>query len=188
MPEWRRTRGGMMAAPEWTSLALPQRFQLELRRRLALRGGLRERGVHADVPLTPLDVEGITARAPSPLRVLVLFAGGGGASTGIAACAAYAGAQVVAVELRDTAAAIYAANHPQHQLLQLDLTDTPAACARLSELGPFDLVQWSPPCVDFSRSGQGIEGPGAELTVQAAALIAELQPRSFIMENVARFL
>ena len=176
-----------MAAPEWTSRALPQRFQVEMRRRLALRGGLRKRGVHADVPITALDVESLVLSS-RPLRVLVLFAGGGGASTGIAACAAYEGAEVIAVELSDIAAAVYAANHPEHQLLQLDLADTHAAAARLSALGPFDLVQWSPPCTDFSSSGRGIEGPAAELTVQAAALIAELQPRSFIMENVARTL
>ena len=178
-----------MRAPSWSSQRLPQRFQLELRRRLALRGGLRERGVHADIPPTPLAREAIAAATSfTQLRVLVLFAGGGGASTGIAACSAFADADVTAVELRDDAAAIYAANHPRHRVLQLDLSDVAAACARLRALGPFDLVQWSPPCVDFSRSGRGIEGPAAELTVHAATIIANLQPRSFVMENVARTL
>ena len=143
-----------MAAPEWTSRALPQRFQVKMRRRLALRGGLRDRGVHADVPITALDVDNLVLSA-RPLRVLVLFADGGGASTEIAACAAYEGAEIIAVELSDIAAAVYAANHPQHQLLQLDLADTRAAAARLIALCPFDLVQCPPPPASTSRAAAG---------------------------------
>lgn len=82
-------------------------------------------------------------REANALRVLVIFASGGGASEGYKQVR---GAKVVAaVELDGDAASVYAANH-EHPVFQLDLNDWVRVSAELEKHGPFDVVQWSPAC------------------------------------------
>ena len=116
-------------------------------------------------------------------RVLVLYAGGGGASSGISACEGF---QVVAAVEKDSGLAdLYRANHG-HTVLELDLMNHAQAAQVLRQHGPFDMVQLSPPCVDFSVSGRCIEGRAAWLTVTAALLILDLGVPVLCIENVER--
>ena len=72
------------------------------------------------------------------MKVLVLFAGGGGASEG---WTRVRGAGVVAaVELDGDAVSVYAANH-DHPVVQLDINDWVRVSEALAQFGPFDLVQ-----------------------------------------------
>ena len=66
----------------------------------------------------------------TPLRVLVLFAGAGGASWGLSRCP---GLHVTAaVELDEAAARVHEANMPGHPVLRIDLNDPEAAARELA--------------------------------------------------------
>lgn len=117
------------------------------------------------------------------LRVVDLFAGGGGLSLGFE----QAGFNVIAaLENWEPALAVYRANFPTHQLLNIDLNDVVAASGVIQGLTP-DIVVGGPPCQDFSSAGKRDESQGrASLTVSFAETVAHCRPRYFVMENVAR--
>jgi site-specific DNA-cytosine methylase len=117
------------------------------------------------------------------LKVLVLFAGGGGASeewkrvreAGV----------VAAVELDGDAVSVYVANH-DHPVIQLDINDWMRVFEALTQFGPFDLVQWSPPCQPHScaNANERSVDPRASVMVAAARLIVHLRAPHCVMENV----
>ena len=120
---------------------------------------------------------------PGSLRVVDLFAGGGGLSLGFA----QAGFDVVAaIENWLPAATIYRANFPDHPVIAQDLSDTAATLQIIAELAP-DIIVGGPPCQDFSSAGKRDESLGrADLTIKYAQLIEAYRPAYFLMENVAR--
>ncbi|MEN9984237.1 MAG: Modification methylase HaeIII, partial [Pseudomonadota bacterium] len=117
------------------------------------------------------------------LRVVDLFAGGGGLSLGFAK----AGFDVVcAVENWKPAIAVYETNFPDHPVLNLDLNDAVTASLQIQEFLP-DIIVGGPPCQDFSSAGKRDESQGrASLTISYAEIIQKCKPAYFLMENVAR--
>ena len=100
----------------------------------------------------------------------------------------FVGAMVAAaVDTWDEALAVYAANL-DHPILDIDLSVVEPAVLALRALGPFDVVQVSAPCVDFSTSGKGVEGPAAQLTVTCTRVALALGAPCIIFENVPRVL
>jgi DNA (cytosine-5)-methyltransferase 1 len=117
------------------------------------------------------------------VRVIDLFAGGGGLSLGFQ----NAGFDVVAaIENWQPAAAVYAVNFPTHELLTLDLSDVNTAVKEINQWAP-DVIIGGPPCQDFSSAGKRDESLGrASLTVAFAEIIHRCRPKFFLMENVER--
>lgn len=113
------------------------------------------------------------------MRVVDLFAGGGGSSRGFQ----NAGFNLVgAVENWDAAVRCYEANFG-HPAYRVDLADVGRAVELIKALNP-DIVIGSPPCQEFSLAGKRIEGERAGLTVSFAEIIAGVRPKFFVMENV----
>jgi DNA (cytosine-5)-methyltransferase 1 len=117
------------------------------------------------------------------IRVVDLFAGGGGLSLGFT----QAGFEVVAaIENWKPAVAVYAANFTDHPVIELDLANEYKAASIIQGYQP-DMIMGGPPCQDFSSAGKRDETQGrASLTLSFANLIARCKPRFFLMENVAR--
>ena len=118
-------------------------------------------------------------KRPSPLRAIDLFAGCGGLSRGLQE----AGIPVLAgIDHWVPARTIYARNLG-HDALDIDLADVEGAIAVLSKYEP-TIVAGGPPCQEFSAAGTRQEGARADLTRAYVEIVARLQPRWVIMENV----
>lgn len=116
-----------------------------------------------------------------PLRVVDLFAGGGGLSIGFQ----NEGFEIVAAfENWEPALDCYRSNL-NHPIYSMDLSDVRTASSFISALKPCMIIG-GPPCQDFSTSGRRVESDRAALTVSYAEIIANVRPRMFLMENVAR--
>ena len=94
---------------------------------------------------------------------------------------------VAAADWSEEVLEIYAANFA-HPVLCLDLADVGASVQALRPLGPFDLVQISAPCTDFSQAGKGVEGAAAFVTVTCTRIAIALGAPTIIYENVPRAL
>ena len=185
---WCAEHGGVVASDEFDARRLPEDFRRELQRRTELRFP-KPQVPDGSVPNAPkaVDMRHVLRRAPGGrLRVLVLFAGGGGSAVGIEMCP---GAVVTAaVEIDALACKVYKANHPGTAVAKIDLSEPAEAARRLQALGmQWDCCQLSPPCGDYSRMGNRVEGPNAELTVKAFELVARLGIPTWIMENVPEY-
>ena len=115
-----------------------------------------------------------------PLRALSLFTGAGGMDVGVID----AGFNVVAAsELDSHACATFRANHPSTKLLEGDIT------ANFSEIIKFqhiDLVFGGPPCQGFSVAGKmDTLDPRSSLVFSFCDVVEKVQPKAFVMENVA---
>jgi site-specific DNA-cytosine methylase len=90
-----------------------------------------------------------------------------------------------AVELNADAALVYGANH-EHPVLQLNIADWLGVAHALKQYGPFDLVQWSPPCQPHSNANANkiANDPRNAVMLAAARLIKALKAPHFVMENV----
>ncbi len=116
------------------------------------------------------------------LRAVDLFCGGGGLSKGLAD----AGFDVVAAfDNWPIAIDFYRDNISDHPVLHADISKHSEIVPCIESFKP-DLIAGGPPCQDFSSAGNRSEGERANLTVSYARLIAEIQPKYFIMENVER--
>lgn len=114
------------------------------------------------------------------LKVIDLFAGGGGMSLGFQK----AGFKIVAAfDNWLPAIEIYKKNF-NHVILQKDLSKV----SELSFLKSYDaeMVIGGPPCQDFSSAGNRTEKERADLTLDFAQIVTNLRPKIFVMENVAR--
>ena len=115
------------------------------------------------------------------MNVVDLFAGCGGMSLGFAR----QGFNVVgAFEYWPDAAACYRANF-DHPVSETDLSNVERAVEEVRALAP-DVIIGGPPCQDFSQAGKRIEAERASLTECFARIVADVQPRCFVMENVER--
>lgn len=114
-------------------------------------------------------------------RTVDLFAGCGGLSKG---CELAGLDLVAAFENWPAAVACYAANFP-HPIIAQDLSDVTSSVQVISGYDP-DIIIGGPPCQDFSHAGKRVEAARASLTDSFARIIEQIQPRAFIMENVAR--
>ena len=118
--------------------------------------------------------------------VIDLFAGGGGASTGLEA--ALGRAVSVAINHSATALAVHEANHPATKHLVTDVFEVDPKEATRGR--PVDVLWASPDCTHFSVAkggkprSQGIRSL-AEVVVQWAAAV---KPRVIFTENVREFL
>lgn len=115
------------------------------------------------------------------MKIVDLFAGGGGLSLGFQ----NAGFDIVAAfDWWETAVECYKANF-NHPVEQLDLSETDDAIKEIRKYAP-DMIIGGPPCQDFSHAGKRIENDRAELTESYARIISSIMPVCFVMENVDR--
>ena len=113
------------------------------------------------------------------MRILDLFCGAGGFTLGLIR----SGFDVAAaVDVWQPALETYR-NNFVHPCLNLDLSDVEQATRKLGDYHP-DGIIGGPPCQDFSVAGRRSEGSRAMLTEAFAKIIARLQPKFFVMENV----
>jgi DNA (cytosine-5)-methyltransferase 1 len=113
------------------------------------------------------------------VRVLDVFAGAGGLSTGLAE----AGFEIVAgAEWDPDACATFAAAHPRAEVLEGDV----AAMAFTSWRHRVDVVVGGPPCQPWSTGGKrlGTADP-RDGWPSFLRVIHEVRPRAFVAENVA---
>ncbi len=114
-----------------------------------------------------------------------LFAGAGGMSLGFE----QAGFDVAAaVEIDPVHCAIHKFNFPDTAVLPRSVIGLKAADIRLAAgIGnrPIDCVFGGPPCQGFSLIGQrAFEDPRNNLVLEFVRIVAELNPRTFVFENV----
>lgn len=130
-------------------------------------------------------------------RVVSLFSGGGGSSTGYA----MAGFKVAwASEFIEEAARTYRANHPTTILDTRDIRSvTPESILEATglEVGELDLLDGSPPCASYSTAGKRERGWGQtkkysdksqrtdDLFAEFVRILRGLKPKTFIAENVS---
>ncbi|MBI5309502.1 MAG: DNA cytosine methyltransferase [Actinobacteria bacterium] len=117
-----------------------------------------------------------------PLRALDLFAGAGGLSRGFEW--AGAGDVVGAVEIDESAAETFRANHPGARVWTEDIrTVDPLAVEQ--ELGPIDVVLGGPMCQGVSQRGPRDPRDERNFAFWAFAdYVRKLKPQFFLMENV----
>lgn len=123
--------------------------------------------------------------ATRPLAV-DLFAGAGGLSLGLE----QAGYEIAAaVEYDPIHAAVHEFNFPQGKTFCADVSKiTGAEIREASEIGDREihLVAGGPPCQGISMIGRrAIDDPRNALLKEFVRVVVELQPRYFLMENVA---
>lgn len=112
----------------------------------------------------------------SPLRVGVLFAGGGGSAVGHR----MAGDEVVYVcERWESAIGVLRLNFPDAEL------GTDVMAVRGEELSGLDVLDASPPCQDFSQAGnRDLNGNNAWLLHEVPRIARRARPRAVTIENV----
>lgn len=122
--------------------------------------------------------------------VISTFAGCGGSSLGYKLAGFD---ELLAVEWDKNAVDTFRLNFPDVPVYHGDIAKlTGTECMRLAGLsgpGELDVLDGSPPCQGFSTSGKRkFDDPRNSLFREYARLLAELQPRVFVMENVTGML
>lgn len=121
----------------------------------------------------------------SALNVVDLFSGCGGLSYGLI----QAGLKVLlGVDNDHDSLVTFEANHPGSKTTNLDLADPQAAKKIIKEVGDknIDIVVGGPPCQGFSLTGsRNIEDPRNKLYLSMFNIVNEIQPKAFLVENVA---
>lgn len=124
-----------------------------------------------------------------PYKVLDFFAGAGGLSEGLR----MAGMQVIyANEIDKWAKMTYEYNHPETIFhcgditrLTVEMIDTDLRNKYGFGIEEIDVMAGGPPCQGFSIIGQrNIDDPRNRLFREFLRLVAQIQPKAFIMENV----
>jgi DNA (cytosine-5)-methyltransferase 1 len=129
----------------------------------------------------------------SKLRAISLFTGAGGLDLGMEA----AGFQTrVAVEMDVDSVTTIRRNRPQWATIQADIRHPDASSARILAsarlgCGDADILIGGPPCQPFSKSGYWAGGdskrlrdPRATTLTEYLRVLADTQPRAFLLENV----
>jgi DNA (cytosine-5)-methyltransferase 1 len=122
------------------------------------------------------------------LKYIDLFSGSGGFSLGFD----NKGFQnVFSIDIEPSFCETYKFNFPEHQLIEKDicnLTDSEISC--LKKFEQIDVVIGGPPCQGFSIAGnigrKFIDDPRNKLFKEFVRVVRVIQPKFFIMENVAR--
>lgn len=113
------------------------------------------------------------------MRVVDLFAGCGGMSKGFE----NAGFELtLAVERWKPALDVYKDNF-DHLVSDLDLANVVDAVELIGRERP-DLIIGGPPCQEFSAAGSRVEGARANLSLSFAEIVAQVNPKWFVLENV----
>ena len=122
--------------------------------------------------------------APSPIRVLDLFAGAGGFTQGLHESNAPF-QTVQAVEMDIAAAATFSINFPSASVFAGSIQDWLAT----GEIpAGVDVIIGGPPCQGFSTLGkQDVEDERNSLWMQYVETIRRVRPKIFVVENVAAF-
>ncbi|QQS23313.1 DNA cytosine methyltransferase [bacterium] len=125
------------------------------------------------------------------LKIIDLFAGVGGISTGFKR----AGFDVVSAnEYNSEIADTYIKNHPGTKVIVEDITKVKTSDLLNGEK-KIDVIVGGPPCQGFSMAGRRIRNSGAflndprnELFKEFIRVVKDIQPKIFVMENVAAML
>lgn len=72
-----------------------------------------------------------------------------------------------------------------HTAIKQDLSDIENSIKLIKEYSP-EVIIGGPPCQDFSQAGKRSEGGRASLTQAFAAIVSDVLPKAFVMENVDR--
>lgn len=127
--------------------------------------------------LPPRSLPGV----PQPLRMIDLFAGCGGLTSGFVSTGRFA--PVAAVEADLAAAATYAANFGEDHIHWGGIEEWVT-----SELPDADIVVGGPPCQGFSNLGlRRDDDPRNELWRHYVHTLERVRPKAFLLENVDRF-
>ncbi len=120
-------------------------------------------------------------KSKGKIKVVDLFAGCGGLSLGFER----KGFNIVAAfDNWEPAIQTYKSNF-KHPIFKKDLSDT-KNLSEIIALKPTVIIG-GPPCQDFSSAGHRNEKLGrADLTISFSEIIAKVQPKYFVMENVPR--
>jgi DNA (cytosine-5)-methyltransferase 1 len=129
-------------------------------------------------------------------KVVSLFAGGGGSSTGYR----LAGGEILAInEFIEAAQYTYEKNYPTTHIFKEDVRQLTGEMILNKvglKVGELDILDGSPPCASFSMAGKREKGWGIEkkysdkkqrvddLFFEFARILKEVQPKVFIAENV----
>lgn len=118
--------------------------------------------------------------------VISTFAGCGGSSLGYKMAGFK---ELLAVEWDDNAVETFKLNFPGVPVYHGDIAKLSGAeCMKLAggiKPGELDVLDGSPPCQGFSTAGKRkYDDPRNSLFKEYARLLAELQPKAFVMENV----
>ncbi|TAE72651.1 MAG: DNA (cytosine-5-)-methyltransferase [Bacteroidetes bacterium] len=122
------------------------------------------------------------------LKYIDLFSGSGGFSLGFDK----KGFQnVFSVDIEPNFCSTYKYNFPEHQLIQKDICDlSDSEILYLKEFDEIDVVIGGPPCQGFSMAGsigrKFIDDPRNKLFKEFVRVVNIVQPKFFVMENVAR--
>lgn len=118
--------------------------------------------------------------------VISTFAGCGGSSLGYSMAGFR---ELLAVEWDANAAATFHLNFPDVPIYQDDIAGLSVdACCRLAGIlpGQLDVLDGSPPCQGFSTAGKRhLHDARNDLFREFVRMLEELQPRTFVMENVS---
>ena len=117
------------------------------------------------------------------MRTADLYCGGGGSAEGLSKHVDL----VLGVDHDPNALECYRMNHPNHEAIEMDLSET-RAVIRLLKKRRIELVTGSPPCTDFSNAGNRIEGARAGLTSKFADIVVGCGAKGAIVENVPEVL
>lgn len=126
---------------------------------------------------------------PRVLRVLDLFSGCGGFSTGLALAGSPSSRfeTVAAIDTWLPACSSFRANFPDATVLNADVSRESVAKA-LDEVGDVDIVMGGPPCQGFSMSGKrALRDPRNRLVLEFLNTVESVSPTAFVMENVPGF-
>ncbi|MEW2584410.1 DNA cytosine methyltransferase [Streptomyces virginiae] len=136
----------------------------------------------------------MTRKQPQPshhgqIRVMDLFAGAGGFSSGFSRYTPGGGSgpftSVAAVEFDRAAAATYAANFGGSHVFAGDIAHFDPTPFK----GQVDVIMGGPPCQGFSGLGkEDPTDPRNELWQEYVRVVAKVHPKVFVIENVDRFL
>lgn len=122
------------------------------------------------------------------LTYIDLFSGAGGMSLGFDK---EGFSNVFSIDIEKSFCETYKANFPEHNLIQKDITKlTNQEILDLTNNKKIDVVIGGPPCQGFSMAGnigrKFIEDPRNLLFREFARVVEIVQPKYFVMENVAR--
>jgi DNA (cytosine-5)-methyltransferase 1 len=98
---------------------------------------------------------------------------------------------LLSIDIEPDFCATYKANFPSHRLLTKDISKiTPEEFMAIKGLKNVDVVIGGPPCQGFSIAGNigrnFLDDPRNHLFKEFARVVSILQPKIFVMENVAR--
>lgn len=128
----------------------------------------------------------LAPREPDAPTVVSLFAGCGGSSLGYSMAGFR---ELLAVEWDDNAVATFRLNFPEVPVYHGDIAalSVDDACGLAgTTVGALDVLDGSPPCQGFSTAGKrDMDDDRNQLFREFCRLLAGLQPRAFVMENVS---